>query len=642
MSLTLGSLLEERTRTLVGRDRERAALLGLVQEDRPLVAAVHGIAGVGKTSLLQAFAADARAAAAAPVLLDARAFEPTERGFLAAVAVAIDAEQAPAGATAAALGALGDRVVLVIDTYELLGLLDAWLSETFVPALPANVRVLLAGRTRPSTGWVHGYGELLATVRLGNLPPYDAESILRRAGVDPAVNRVAHGHPLTLQLAASALRDRPAAALDDAAIDVVVEQLGRHYLDQLDARTRRVLGAASVTRRTTLSLLEAMLPDESPWEAFELLRRLPFVELGADGLVVHDTMHAVTAAVLRAADPAAHRRYRMAAWACLHRELRQAPQRELWRYTADMLFLVDNPMVRQFFFPAMALDQSVEPARDADWPAIAAIAAAAAHVLPMDHVEDWWHAVPEAFAVTRDPDGGVTGFRCLAERDQVSTVLMRHDPLAARWREHLRRDPVPRGHRVLFLRYLATTGAPMTPSNAVAALLLDLKRTYFAMRPELRRTYVPEPLLAGAEGGCALTLGYAPLPGEARELDASQRSLYNDFGPGSIDGWLADLAARELLVEDAGAVDSVRRELRLDGERIDLTQLEFDVLRYLQQREGEAVEREALLRDVWGYEWTGGSNVVEVAISTLRKKLGERARALRTVRGIGYRLDPLT
>jgi DNA-binding response OmpR family regulator len=162
------------------------------------------------------------------------------------------------------------------------------------------------------------------------------------------------------------------------------------------------------------------------------------------------------------------------------------------------------------------------------------------------------------------------------------------------------------------------------------------------MRPELRRTYVPEPLLAGAEGGCALTLGYAPLPGEARGLDASQRSLYNDFGPGSIDGWLADLAARELLVEDAGAVDSVRRELRLDGERIDLTQLEFDVLRYLQQREGEAVQREALLRDVWGYEWTGGSNVVEVAISTLRKKLGERARALRTVRGIGYRLDPLT
>jgi hypothetical protein len=640
MSLTLGSLLEERTRTLAGRDRERAALLSLVHDDRPLVTVVHGIAGIGKTSLLLAFAADARAAGADTVVLDGRAMEPTESGFLAALAGAMELDDASASATAAALGGLADRVVLVIDTYELLALIDGWLSETFVPALPANVRVLVAGQTHPSETWLRGYGELLATMRLGSLPPRDAEAILRRAGLDPAVNRVAHGHPLALQLAAGALRDHPGAALEGAAIDVIVEQVGRQYLDQLDPRTRRVLGAASVTRRTTLSLLEAMLPDESPWEAFELLRRLPFVELGADGLIVHDTMHAVTAAVLRAADPAAHRRYRIAAWAVLRRELRDAPQAELWRYTADMLFLVDNAVVREFFFPTMVLDQSVRPAHADDWPAISALGARDRNV-SVEQLEAWWRTVPEAFAVSRNADGEVTGFRCLAEREQVSAALMRRDPLAARWREHLRRDPVPRGHRVLFLRYAVTQHEPMTPSTATAALLLDLKRTYFSMRPELRRAYAPEPLLAGPDGDCALVLGYAPLPGE-QGLGVTERSLYNDFGPGSIDGWLADLAARELLVEETGAVDSVRRELRFDGERIDLTQLEFDVLRYLQQREGQAVKREALLRDVWGYEWSGGSNVVEVAISALRKKLGERARALRTVRGVGYRLDPLT
>ena len=53
------------------------------------------------------------------------------------------------------------------------------------------------------------------------------------------------------------------------------------------------------------------------------------------------------------------------------------------------------------------------------------------------------------------------------------------------------------------------------------------------------------------------------------------------------------------------------------------------------------VAREALLRDVWGYEWTGGSNVVEVAVSGLRRKLGARAAALETVRGVGYRLRGL-
>ena len=76
----------------------------------------------------------------------------------------------------------------------------------------------------------------------------------------------------------------------------------------------------------------------------------------------------------------------------------------------------------------------------------------------------------------------------------------------------------------------------------------------------------------------------------------------------------------------------------LDGRRVALTKLECEVLRHLREREGTTVTREALLRDVWGYEWTGGSNVVEVAISGLRRKLADRAPALETVRGVGYRL----
>ena len=61
------------------------------------------------------------------------------------------------------------------------------------------------------------------------------------------------------------------------------------------------------------------------------------------------------------------------------------------------------------------------------------------------------------------------------------------------------------------------------------------------------------------------------------------------------------------------------------------------MLAYLRAREGQAVERAALLRDVWGYEWTGGSNVVEVVVSALRRKLGDDAGTIATVRGVGYR-----
>ena len=50
------------------------------------------------------------------------------------------------------------------------------------------------------------------------------------------------------------------------------------------------------------------------------------------------------------------------------------------------------------------------------------------------------------------------------------------------------------------------------------------------------------------------------------------------------------------------------------------------------------MRRETLLREVWGYDWAGGSNVVEAVVSSLRRKLGPRAFALETVRGVGYRL----
>ena len=79
---TLQSTLDQRAGALIGRERERVALLELVERDTPIVAVVHGIAGVGKSMLLQAAAVDARARRATVVTLDGRTFEPTERGFL--------------------------------------------------------------------------------------------------------------------------------------------------------------------------------------------------------------------------------------------------------------------------------------------------------------------------------------------------------------------------------------------------------------------------------------------------------------------------------------------------------------------------------------------------------------------------------
>ena len=606
MPQTLGALLAQQAAAIIGRDRETAQLRRLLEPGGPVVAYVHGLAGVGKTTLLHAFAADARAAGFTTVEVDGHVTYSTQGAFLAALAGSPSNEPPELDDVVAALD--GPQL-LVIDTFELLVPVDEWVSRTLIPALPAHVRVVIAGRDAPAGHW-RSYGSLLFTVPLVNLRPTDAVALLREQGLDevtaPKVNSIARGHPLSLQLAAGALRDRPGLPLDEIAAGTVGEELARVYLDGLDARTRRALDAASLLRRTTLTLLEAMLPDEDAADAFERLRRLPFVELGADGLLVHDTVREATAALLRAADPSGYWRMRAAAWALLRTHLRSVPGRELSRYTADLLYLIDDRGVRGAFFAAARCEQHIVPARPEDLAAIQELAGDDA-----DLVQAWWECAPEAFRVTLEA-GEVAGFACLAEPADAGPRLLDRDELAGRWRAHVRRDPPPKGQRTLFLRWIVGRC-----QGAMSALILDVTRTYMEMRPELRRVYGRKIDLIGTDGSCAMAMGYLPLEGVAD-------TVCMDFGPASVDGWLAGLGARERLEKSDEAPDG-------------LTPLEAQVLSYLRAREGQAVDRAALLRDVWGYEWTGGSNVVEVVISSLRRKLSGDAGTITTVRGVGYR-----
>ena len=66
--------------------------------------------------------------------------------------------------------------------------------------------------------------------------------------------------------------------------------------------------------------------------------------------------------------------------------------------------------------------------------------------------------------------------------------------------------------------------------------------------------------------------------------------------------------------------------------------LEFGVLEALHERSGKPVSRVDLLSIVWGTEYNGGSNIVNVVVRTLRRKLGTSASRIETVRGVGYRL----
>ena len=85
-------------------------------------------------------------------------------------------------------------------------------------------------------------------------------------------------------------------------------------------------------------------------------------------------------------------------------------------------------------------------------------------------------------------------------------------------------------------------------------------------------------------------------------------------------------------------LDPLTRETRRGDRAFDLTAKEFDLLRYLIRHPRQVLRREQILQEVWGYDFGGEDNVLEVYIGYLRKKTeaGGEARLIQTVRGVGY------
>lgn len=83
-------------------------------------------------------------------------------------------------------------------------------------------------------------------------------------------------------------------------------------------------------------------------------------------------------------------------------------------------------------------------------------------------------------------------------------------------------------------------------------------------------------------------------------------------------------------------LDAAARTVTRDGAPVALTRREFDLLECLMRHPGQVLDRATLLSEVWGFDFLGGSNVVDVYVRYLRRKLGEDV--IETVRGMGYRL----
>ena len=591
---TIGDLLSARDDGADAyREAELVRLETCLADTGPLVAWIHGADGHGKSSLLQAFCERAEAAGAATIGIDCRTVEPTAAGLLGVLGELLGAPVADVESASAGIASRAGRVVLAFDNYEVFRLADSWLRREFIPALDAGTRIVLVSSEPPAAGWI-------------------STREWRQYLLEVPLSPVADGDP---------------------------EQRVQSLLDAIEQpEVRRSIEAVSVVRRITRPTLAALCPESPVDDLYEQLSRLDFVERRRDGLALLDMVREIVAARLQSADPERYRDCQRAAWRVLREQLLHASRADLWRFTADAIYLIENPVIREAFFPSESARFSVEPATPADREPVMAIAARHDPPESLDALGLWWQYLPASFHVVRDGTGSMAGFYCMARPEDLDNSWMRFDPVARSWQAHLFARGRPAVVPSLFLRRWLSDHDGETPCAVQAAAWVDIKRTYLELRPQLRRVYLALHDLR-PYAAVATELGFEVVEDLAAGMgEATCHTALLDFGPGSVDGWVCNLVAAELGVQSPGLLDPAGRELLLDGERIGLTPLEFGVMALLESRNGEAVSRDELLRQVWGHGHDGGSNVVDAVVRGLRRKCGERADILETVRGIGYRL----
>ena len=86
-------------------------------------------------------------------------------------------------------------------------------------------------------------------------------------------------------------------------------------------------------------------------------------------------------------------------------------------------------------------------------------------------------------------------------------------------------------------------------------------------------------------------------------------------------------------------VDKTAHIVTIDGENVDLSYKEFELLAYFMENKGVALSREKILNNVWDYDYFGDARTIDTHVKKLRSKLGDKGDYIKTVWGMGYKFE---
>jgi len=626
---TIADLIRQgRRTTLAGRDAELRLLRQVTAPGGPVVAYVHGPAGIGKTTLVSALDACLEDEGVRRLHLAAGAVEPTPAAILTALGKAIGREVQTIAELAAAFAGLKDVTVVMVDDVDTWRLAASWLRAALLPALPAITRVVLAGTLPPPPAWSIDYGSYFLDIKLAALPRAESDAAVAAAGLSADMAEriwlLSSGHPLGLRMAIHAARTGSLGTVGDAG------ELANAILNAIGASDlRRAVEACAIVRRANRPLISAILESKEPipLSLLEAVEALPFASRDAEGIYIAEPVRRAIVDWMSGVEAERYQLWRKAAADWIVSHLRAAGRSGRWRYMADLLHLLEQPSLRNAFFPPDEEAPPVEPARADDFNQIFEIAELHDGRDERNRIEVWAQRLPHRFSVARGSDGGVLAFYVFARQDDPLSGLGASDPLFASWQAHLAAHPV--NGEVLFIRQLLARAAGAFPPGRTACIL-DLKRNYIE-REGLTRIYA-----LTHDQHLLHRLGFRPLE---HPQGGEPDTMVLDVPGGDMIEWvsaLVDAGTRGMADGDALDFARDRREIVVDGHAVELTNLEALVLAELMDRAPAVVRRDDLIARIWRRTYVG-SNVVETVVRSLRKKMGSKRECIRTVPKAGYR-----